>query len=117
MIKFENHIGEIHLSNKYLISLIGNAATNCFGVVGMNTFGPKQRISSLFKKSESLENGVIIHKNDDNELIIDLHITVSYGLNVSTVVESIMEKVQYTLETESTVKVAKINVFVDEMQS
>lgn len=117
MIKFENHIGEIHLSNKYLISLIGNAATNCFGVVGMNTFGPKQRISSLFKKSESLENGVIIHKNDNNELIIDLHITVSYGLNVSTVVESIMEKVQYTLETESTVKAAKINVFVDEMQS
>lgn len=117
MIKFENHIGEIHLSNKYLISLIGNAATNCFGVVGMNTFGPKQRISSLFKKSESLENGVIIHKNDNNELIIDLHITVSYGLNISTVVESIMEKVQYTLETESTVKVAKINVFVDEMQS
>lgn len=117
MIKFENHIGEIHISNKYLISLIGNAATNCFGVVGMNTFGPKQRISSLFKKGESLENGVIIHKTDDNELIIDLHITVSYGINVSTVVESIMEKVQYTVETESTVKVAKINVFVDEMQS
>ena len=117
MVKFENHIGEIHISNKYLISLIGNTATSCFGVVGMNTFGPKQRISSLFKKGDSLENGVIIHQTDNNELIIDLHITVSYGINVSTVVESIMEKVQYTVETESTVKVAKINVFVDEMQS
>ena len=107
MIKFENHIGEIKISNRYLISLIGNTATNCFGVVGMNTFGPKQRIGSLLKKGESLEN----------ELIIDLHITVSYGVNVSTVVESIMEKVQYTVETEAAVKVAKINVFVDEMQS
>lgn len=117
MIKFENHIGEIHISNKYLISLVGNTATNCFGVVGMNTFGPRQRISSLLKKEQSLENGVIIHKTNQNELIIDLHITVSYGVNVSTVVESIMEKVQYTVETESAVKVAKINVFVDEMQS
>lgn len=117
MIKFENHIGEIHISNKYLVSLIGNTATNCFGVVGMNTFGPRQKISSLIKKGQSLKNGVIIHETKNNELIIDLHITVSYGVNVSTVVESIMEKVQYTVETESAVKVAKINVFVDEMQS
>lgn len=117
MIKFENHIGKIHISNKYLVSLIGNTASNCFGVVGMNTFGPRQRISSLFKKEQSLKNGVIIHQTKNDELIIDLHITVSYGVNVSTVVESIMEKVQYTVETEAAVKVAKINVFVDEMQS
>ncbi len=117
MIKFENHIGKIHISNKYLVSLIGNTASNCFGVVGMNTFGPRQRISSLLKKEQSLKNGVIIHQTKNDELIIDLHITVSYGVNVSTVVESIMEKVQYTVETEAAVKVAKINVFVDEMQS
>ena len=90
MIKFENHIGEIHISNKYLVSLIGNTATNCFGVVGMNTFGPKQKISSLLKKGQSLKNGVIIHQTKDNELIIDLHITVSYGVNVSTVVDAIL---------------------------
>ncbi len=117
MIKFENHIGGINITNKYLVSLIGNTATNCFGVVGMNTFGPRQRICSLIKKEQSLKNGVIIHETKNNELIIDLHITVSYGVNVSTVVESIMEKVQYTVETEAAVKVAKINVFVDEMQS
>lgn len=117
MFKFENHIGEINLSNKYLISLIGNTVTNCFGIVGMNSFGAKQRVRSLIKKNESLENGVIIHKTKNGELVIDLHIIVSYGVNVSTIVESITNKVQYTVGQESSVKVRKVNVYVDEMKS
>ena len=40
--------------------------------------------------------GVIIRQEDD-EIVVDLHITVTYGLNVGAVVDSIIHKVNYVL--------------------
>ena len=35
MIRMENHLGTIEISESYFSSLVGNAASSCFGVVGM----------------------------------------------------------------------------------
>ena len=118
MIKIENHIGAIELSNEYLTSLIGHTATGCFGVVQMNPFGPKQGVRSLLNKEPMLDNGVIIrYSRGRDSIVIDLHITVSYGINVSAIVDSIINKVRYTVETEAGINVKKVNVFIDNMKA
>ena len=116
MVKVENHLGSIDISSEYLTSLIGHTVTNCFGVVQMNSFGPKQGILSVLNKNSAIDKGVIIRQNKDN-LIIDLHITVSYGVNISAIVDSIINKVRYAVEEEADLTVLKINVFIDGMKS
>ena len=50
-------------------------------------------------------------------MVIDLHIFVTYGINVSAIVDSIINKVRYVVESETGIAVNKINVFVDGMES
>ena len=49
-------------------------------------------------------------------LVIDLHIAVTYGVNISAIVKSIVNKVRYTVEEATGLQVAKVNVFVDDMK-
>ena len=50
-------------------------------------------------------------------LVVDLHIAVTYGVNISAIVNSIINKVRYTVEEATGLEVAKVNVFVDSMKS
>lgn len=115
VIKKENHIGKITVSRRYLKKLIGKTVTNCFGVVGMNEFGPKQCIMSMINGT-SLDNGVVIYEKD-NAVRIDLHIAVSYGVNISAISDSIVHKVRFAVENEAGIEVEKVNVYIDSMQS
>lgn len=115
MIKIENHIGKISVSKRYLKRLIGKTVTDCFGVVGMNDFGPKQNIRALFNNT-SLDDGVVIREKD-NKLLIDLHICVSYGVNIGAISDSIVHKVRFAVENEAGIEVFKVNVFIDTMKS
>ncbi len=115
MIKVNNHIGCIELSSGYLKKLIAKTASGCFGVTGLSSCSPVQGICSLLG-SENAQNGVAVRQNN-NKLTVDLHITVAYGVNITAIVDSIINKVRFTLEESAGIEVAKINVFVDAMQS
>lgn len=46
MIKLENHLGTIEISQEYFANLVGHAASECFGVSGMVFSDPTQGIRS-----------------------------------------------------------------------
>ena len=54
-------------------------------------------------------------KTTDGKLIVDIHIAVTYGINISAIVQSIIHNVRYTVEECTGVQVARVNVYVDEM--
>ena len=115
MVNLKNHLGTITLSKNFLVSLIGGTVTNCFGVVDMNVGDVKQSILDkipFIKKRSYIEKGVSV-KFVNDKLYVDLHITVMYGVNVSAIVKSIINKVQYTVQEVTNVNVEKVNVFVD----
>ncbi len=112
MIKINNHIGSIGISAKYLRTLISQTAESCFGVAGMNYYGAMQSMNTLVRNSRAENNGVIIRQNG-NKLTIDLHITVSYGVNVSAISESIVHKVDYVVSDLAGIEVESVNVYVD----
>ncbi len=115
MIRVQNHIGEITVSQEYFVSLISNTVTSCFGVVQMNVSSAKQTIMAslpFLKGKGSSKPGVSVSVGKD-KLVIDLHITVMYGVNVGSVVKSIMNKVRYTVEESTGISVERVNVFVD----
>lgn len=114
MIKFENKNGYIEITNEYFEKLVGQTAQSCFGVTGMVTSGAIEGIKSIIFKNDSdnLDRGVQV-KSVNGALQVDLHIAVSYGVNINTIADSITNKVRYTVETATDLKVSDVNVFID----
>ena len=114
MIRKETHLGMIEVSNAYFTNLIGHAVSECFGVSGLVHKTPVHGICSILTGKDVRDKGVRV-SNTDEGLIIDLHIAVSYGVNIAAITKSIVHKVSYTVENACGMPVSKVNVFVEEM--
>ena len=104
MIGFETNLGTIEISQEYFANLIGHAASECYGVAGM--------INSPYQP----DKGVRV-RSENGGLLVDIHIAVTYGVNISAIVRSIVHKVRYTVEESTGFPVAKVNVYVDSMKA
>lgn len=113
MVRLQNHIGKIDISNGYFESLVGDTVINCFGVAAMSEVGPAEGFWNKLRKRNP-HRGIKI-KYQKSKLIIELHIIVHYGTNISAIVKSIINKVRYTVEEATGLNVARVNVFVDSM--
>lgn len=115
MIGYENTLGTVEISQEYFANLIGKAASECYGVAGMinSTY---QGFKSAITNRDVPDKGVRV-KTADGKLIVDIHIAVTYGINISAIVQSIVHNVRYTVEDCTGFRVAKVNVYVDEMNS
>ncbi len=117
MIHFENHMGKVEITETYFANLIGNAASSCFGVVGMAHKNTRQQLRAFLKKGQIFpDQGVGVEMRSDG-LFIELHIIITYGLNISAICQSITNKVKYTVEQATGLRVSKIKVFVDGMKA
>ena len=124
MIDVKNHLGTINFSKQFFYTLIGGTVSNCYGIVGMNAVDAKQSflekvpigfVKKMAEKTVFSEKGVTV-KYKNNKLYIALHISVMYGVNVSTIVKSIIRKVKFAVEEETGITVDKVSVFVDDVK-
>lgn len=116
MVKFYNTYGKISITNDYFAGLVGTAAQSCYGVAAMADGGTTDSIKSFVFGANHLDKGVrVIEEN--GRLIIELHIKVMYGLNISAIVKSITHKVKYAVEEATGLKVQRIDVAVDDIVS
>ncbi len=112
MIAYENRLGKITLSEAYLSKLIGHEVTSCFGVVGMVASTGKQKLLGRFSKSEPLDTGIKVVGSADG-VTVELHIVVTYGMNINAIAASITEKVKYVVKETTGINVEKVVVKVD----
>ena len=116
MIGFETSLGTIEISQEYFANLIGHAASECYGVAGMLS-SPYQTVRSrVLRRENPADKGVRV-RSADGKLLVDIHIAVTYGVNISAIVRSIVHKVRYTVEESTGFPVAKVNVYVDSMKA
>jgi uncharacterized alkaline shock family protein YloU len=118
MVTVENHIGKISISEAYLTDIVRHAVCDCFGVAdvcNVNTF--RSTISSLSRGKLCKPRGVAVRQDSKGGLVIDLHIKVTYGTNITAAVNSIIHKVSFTVEEAVGTEVHKVNVYVDDMNS
>ena len=108
---YDTALGEVLISTDVIEKCAGASACECFGVVGMASRNVRDGLAKLLKK-ENLSNGVS-DKMEDNKITIDLHIIVSYGVNIPSVCDNLLENVKYRVEEFTGLKVLKINIFVE----
>ena len=97
-----------------LHDLVGAAAQSCYGVCGMATGGTSDSLKTIVLGTNYPDKGVRVTE-EDGKLVIELHIKVTYGLNIAAIVRSITHKVKYAVEDATTLKVERIDVYVDDI--
>ncbi len=112
MITYQTRLGKITVCEGYLSKLIGNEVTSCFGVVGMVPSNNKQKIFNKLSKSEQLDTGIKVIGNTDS-ISVQLHIVVTYGMNINAIASSITEKVKYVVKEATGIEVEKVVVKID----
>ena len=107
-----NDLGTISIRPEAIAKYAGSIAVECFGIVGMAAVSMKDGLVRLLKK-ESLTRGVKVSLSDDNQIHIDFHIIVVYGVNIPAVTGNLIDSVQYQVEKFTGMTVSKIRVFVE----
>lgn len=115
MLKFNNTYGEINIVPEAVAAIVGSTTTKCFGVAGMAFKNTSDGLVSLLKW-ENIEKGVNV-TCDGNEIVIDIHIIVTYGVNIVAISESITNNVRYAVEIATGFKVKLINVYIDSIKT
>ena len=114
MIKRNADRGEIVILSDVITTLAGAAATNCFGVKGMAKRSMSDGLVHLLKR-EAMGKGVLVTYGPGEEIAIELHIVVDYGVNLATLTSSIIDEVRYKVESAIERKIKSVSVFVDAM--
>ena len=105
-------LGVITIDSDVIAKYAGSVAVECFGIVGMAAVSMKDGIVKLLKK-ESLAHGIQVYITDDNQIVLDFHVIVAYGINISTIAENLISNVKYKVEEFTGMEVDKINIYVE----
>jgi uncharacterized alkaline shock family protein YloU len=106
----KNALGEVEISKEVIAILAGNAAMECYGLVGMASRKMSDGLTELFGR-ENLGKGVEVNLIDD-KLYIDLYITVQYGTKINEVASNVIDKVHFNLSNMLGFSPDRINVIV-----
>ncbi|HCC34448.1 MAG TPA: Asp23/Gls24 family envelope stress response protein [Ruminococcaceae bacterium] len=111
MISYATRYGMVAVSPECLAKLAGHAASDCYGVAGMVAKGA-QRWKNTFSSGDFPEKGIKVG-GSYRSVTIELHIMVTYGINIGVIAKSIVNKVSFTVEEVTGIKVDKVTVFVE----
>ena len=102
--------GRIAISSDAIVQIVGLAAAESYGVVGL---AGRSRWSSLFPWG--IKKGVDVEQRPDG-LAIELRVVVEHGLRLAEVASAVRARVLYELERMVAIPVASLEVHIDRVR-
>ena len=110
-VKLKTQAGTIEIANEVIATVVGGAATDIYGIVGMASKNQiRDNLNEILRK-ENYSKGVVV-RQEDNGVAVDVYTIVSYGTKISEVSKNVQEKVKYNLETMLGITANSVNVYV-----
>lgn len=106
--------GKLHVANDVLADMIGHAALECYGVVGMVAPNAADGFAKLLPPSR-LRRGITLNTTDKG-IHVDLYIVVEYGTNINAVSQNLVDTVTFVLKEQARVPVDGIDVHVQDVK-
>ncbi|VDG19793.1 Asp23/Gls24 family envelope stress response protein [Lactiplantibacillus mudanjiangensis] len=110
-VKIKTQFGTIDIDNDVIATVVGGAATDNYGVVGMASRNQIRDNLNEILRRENFARGVVV-RQEDNGVSIEVNIIVSYGTKVSEVSRNVQAKVKYNLQNMLGVTANAVNVIV-----
>jgi uncharacterized alkaline shock family protein YloU len=107
----ETELGQISITSGALAQIVGHTAAESYGVVGQAPTGRWRRLL----RRERLTRGIDVNAGEEG-LVVDLHVVVEYGLNLAEVAATVRTRVAYELERQTGLRVAAVEVHVDDVR-
>lgn len=115
-VKINTQDGQIELSDDVIATVVGGAATQIFGVVGMaSKSAVKDNIQALLRR-ENYAKGVVVRASEEAGISVDVYTVMSYGVKISEVSKNIQERVKFNLENQLGIAADTVNVYVQNIR-
>ena len=102
--------GNLHVANDVLADMVGNAALECYGVVGMVAPSTADGIAKILPASR-LRRGVVVSSTDAG-VHVELYVVIEYGTNINTVSQNLVDQVSFVLTEYAQVPLDGVEVHV-----
>lgn len=106
--------GKLHVANDVLADMVGHAAMECYGVVGMVPPNAADGIAKILPLSR-LRRGITLDTTEKG-VKVDLYIVVEYGTNIGAVSQNLVDAVTFALKDQARVPVDSIDVHVQDVK-
>ena len=110
--QMDTQYGQILVEDDVIATYAGSVAVECFGIVGMAAVNMKDGLVKLLNR-DYLTHGISVSIVDGNQITIDFHVIVAYGVSIRTVSDNLIETVKYKVESFTGMKINKINIYVE----
>lgn len=102
--------GTLKVTDNVITDLVGYAALESYGVVGMAAPSLQDGIAKLLP-ARALSRGVTISKEEDG-ISANLYVIIEHGMNLSTVSNNLADRVRFVLEAYAGLEVKDVTVHV-----
>ena len=115
-VKINTKDGQVELTDDVIATVVGGAATEIFGVVGMASKNAlKDNFQALLGK-ENYSKGVVVKAAEDGSIAVDVYTVLSYGTKISEVSKNIQERVRFSLENQLGITAQTVNVYIQNIK-
>ncbi|EFA90484.1 alkaline-shock protein [Peptoniphilus lacrimalis DNF00528] len=106
-----SELGSIVIDNSVIANIAGISAMESYGIVGMASKSATDGIFELLK-FENLSKGIKVN-TENNQINIELHVVLEYGVKISVVGQNIIERVKFNIENLTGLTIDNIEVLVE----
>lgn len=104
--------GGIDISIEAIAAIVGSAATECYGVVGLSSKNTlSNKVDTLLGK-KNFQQGINCEKDKKNGYTINIYIVVASETKITEVIMEVQKKVKYVLEKTFGITFNRVNVYV-----
>ena len=102
--------GNLHVADDVLADMVGNAALECYGVVGMAAPNAADGIAKILPASR-LRRGVVVTTTEVG-VHVELYVVIEYGTNINTVSQNLVDQVTFAFSEYARVPLDGVEVHV-----
>ena len=106
-----SELDSIGIDNSVIANIAGISAMESYGIVGMASKNAADGIFELLK-FENLSKGIKVN-TENNQINIELHVVLEYGVKISVVGQNIIERVKFNIENLTGLTIDNIEVLVE----
>ena len=116
-VKINTKDGQIELTDDVIATVVGGAATEIFGVVGMASKNAiKDNFQALLGK-ENYSKGVVVKTTEAGSIAVDVYTVLSYGTKISEVSKKYSSNVsKFSLENQLGITTDTVNVYIQNIK-
>lgn len=111
--KEQNELGRIEVLPAAIATVIAQALTQCYGVVGLAPRRMTDAVANFF--APDARRSIEIRERPDG-LAIDVYLILAYGVRLIAVARSVQHTIKYQVEKTTGLPVAEVNVHIQGLQ-